>query len=364
MRTKSFCAWLIAGAATLAACSSATTEAPSNPPAVVEAGGAADASVTTDGSQAVGDGGTTDGDAVSGTCAIAPTSTTIATTTMGAACTPADLSLDTLTYTTTPVEIALDLFRPKSITRPLALVIWIHGGGWATGTRANAEQARWLACNGYAVASIDYRLSAEAQFPAQIHDVKAAIRFLRANAARYQLDANRFVAFGSSAGGHLAALAGVSGGAVALEDPAQGHATTSSRVQAAIAWYPPTDFAAMDADIAASSACAAPGRHGEASSAESKVLGCTVADASCAAAVAAANPMTYVDATDPPFLIMQGTDDCNVAPGQSARLRDALNATTKCAAHRLVAAAGHGGPEWQTAEARAEVSAFLAKVVP
>jgi len=289
---------------------------------------------------------------------------TITTTAPSAPCSPDALSVETLTYTDTPREIVLDLFRPKAIAKPLALVIWIHGGGWATGTRANAEQARWLACNGYAVASIDYRLSDEAQFPAQIHDVKAAIRFLRANATTHQLDVNRFVAFGSSAGGHLAALAGVSGGVTSLEDPAQGNATTSSRVQAAIAWYPPTDFSAMDADIAASSACTAPGRHGEATSAESKVLGCTVAEPSCAAAIAAANPLSYVDAADPPFLIMQGTEDCTVAPGQSARLRDALNTTTKCAAHRLVSGAGHGGPEWQAPEPRAEVSAFLAKVVP
>src|SRR5947209_12678438 len=104
----------------------------------------------------------------------------------------------------------LDLYLPPS-ERPLPLIIWVHGGGWQNGSKAGGGPALRMAGRGYAVASINYRLSGMATFPAQIEDVKAAVRFLRANARKYNLDPDRFGAWGGSAGGHLVALLGTSG---------------------------------------------------------------------------------------------------------------------------------------------------------
>jgi acetyl esterase/lipase len=280
-------------------------------------------------------------------------------------CASASFSVQTLAFTSTPQPLSLDLFLPRG-ARPRATVLWIHGGGWTSGSRTNVEQARWLVCEGYAVASIDYRLTGVAQFPAQIHDVKAAVRFLRARAEEFQLDPERFAAFGSSAGGHLAALLGTSGGEASLEDPAQGHPGVSSRVQAVVDWYGPTDLPQMDGQLLAPPSMCAPGSatHGTAGSAESRLVGCAVREPSCAARAAAASPLPRVDPSDPPFLIMHGDRDCVVPQQQSSALAAALRGSTGCVASRLVLGAAHGGQGWLTAEVRNEVRGFLRQVFP
>lgn len=257
----------------------------------------------------------------------------------------------------------LDLYRPATSLAPLPTVVWIHGGGWQSGSRLQAEQARRLVCKGYAVASIDYRLSGTAKFPAQIHDVKAAIRFLRANAAAYGLDATRFATFGSSAGGHLASLAATSAGIAALEDLSQGNASTSSAVQAAVAWYGPTDLGRMDAQLLAQGCAPGSASHGQATSAESKFLGCTVNDPGCAATINAANPITYVGAATPPVYLLHGTTDCTVPNAQSDLLKAAIDAAGRCATKRNLVGAGHGGPEWQSAPPQNAAASFLDAVL-
>jgi acetyl esterase/lipase len=115
--------------------------------------------------------------------------------------------------------LRLDLYLPEKADKPLPLIIWIHGGAWLAGSKDGPSPALRFTANGYAVAQVGYRLSQEAKFPAQIHDCKAAVRWLRANAARHDLDPSKFVAWGSSAsaGGHLVALLGTSGGVAELE---------------------------------------------------------------------------------------------------------------------------------------------------
>jgi acetyl esterase/lipase len=255
----------------------------------------------------------------------------------------------------------LDLYVPKAGPAPFKTVIWVHGGGWKSGDKTNVNQAKHLLCRGYALASINYRLSDEAKFPAQIHDVKAAIRFLRANAGLYGLDPQRFALFGSSAGGHLAALGGTSGGVAELEDLTMGNAGVSSRVQAVVDWYGPTDFKQMDAQLRVQG-CST-GGHSSPTSGESLLLGCTVGDAACAGAVSRANPVTYANAGDPPTLLMHGTADCVVPGAQSELLRDALSAAGTCNAFRPVLGAGHGTPHWLTAPVQEAVAAFLGTVL-
>ncbi len=111
----------------------------------------------------------------------------------------------------------LDLYLPEKGNQPMPLIIWIHGGAWMSGSKDNPSPALRFTADGYAVAQVGYRLSQEAKFPAQIHDCKAAVRWLRANAQKHNLDSNKFAAWGSSAGGHLVALLGTSGGVADLE---------------------------------------------------------------------------------------------------------------------------------------------------
>ena len=127
-------------------------------------------------------------------------------------------------------SLLLDLYLPPEGESPWPVIVWIHGGAWRTGNRADPP-ALFLVERGYAVASISYRLSREAIFPAQIHDCKAAIRWLRARAGEYDLDPARIGVWGASAGGHLAALLGTSGGVERLEGTVgvQGHATPAGR---------------------------------------------------------------------------------------------------------------------------------------
>ena len=130
----------------------------------------------------------------------------------------------------------LDLYLPEKGGKPMPLIIWIHGGAWLGGSKDDPSPALPFTAEGYTVAHVGYRLSPEAKFPAQIHDCKAAVRWLRANAQKYNLDRDKFAAWGASAGGHLVALLGTSGGVADLEGNVN-DLKESSRVQAVVDWY-------------------------------------------------------------------------------------------------------------------------------
>src|SRR6056297_1731099 len=133
--------------------------------------------------------------------------------------------------------LKLDLYQPTvPVSSPAATVIWVHGGAWRAGSKDDVPVLHWRDC-GFAIASVEYRLSPEAPFPAQVHDIKAAIRYLRSRAAQLNLDPNRFVIAGASAGGHLAALVGVSGGVSELEGTIGDHDSQSSSVSAIVSFY-------------------------------------------------------------------------------------------------------------------------------
>lgn len=250
---------------------------------------------------------------------------------------------------------ALDLWVPNG-KGPFPVVVYIHGGAWLEGDRSEGDPiAEHMAPRGYAVASLDYRLSQVAKFPAQIQDVKAAVRWLRAHAADYDLDVARFASWGASAGGHLAMLLGTSGGVASLEDPNQGNPTQSSRVQAVVDWFGPTDFLQMDAQTV--SGCAN-GYHNAPDSPESKLVGCTIQ--SCPQKVAPANPITWIDSADPPHILMHGSKDCTVPTGQAKIMSAALvNAGVKST---LVVVNGMGhdsNPLLQDSAKMSQIDAFL-----
>lgn len=228
--------------------------------------------------------------------------------------------------------LRMHLVKPKSTPKdPMPVVVYIHGGGWRGGSRdAGVRPLSRLAQRGYFGATVEYRLSAEARFPAQIEDCKAAIRFLRSKAKEYGIDPDRIGVWGPSAGGHLVALLGTSGDVKELEGKG-GAAEFSSRVQAVVDWFGPTDFLKMGKNKI---------DHDAANSPESLLVGGPIQENKDK--VAAANPVTYVTKDDPPFLIMHGDKDDLVPLGQSELLHAALRTAGVESKLHVVPGAGHG----------------------
>jgi acetyl esterase/lipase len=243
----------------------------------------------------------------------------------------------------------LDLYLPEKAEGPLPVIIWVHGGGWQGGSKDGCPPLRagYLA-RGYAVASINYRLSGHAAFPAQIEDCKAAIRWLRHHAREYGLDPARFGAWGSSAGGHLVALLGTSG-EVKEFDVGQ-FLDQSSRVQAVCDYYGPTDLVAFVSTAGYE-------RHADANSPESKLIGGLVKENREKAEKA--NPIRYVSSDDPPFLIVHGDKDAVVPLNQSELLFEALKKAGVSVHFHTIKGAGHGGPGFAGADLSEKVSAFF-----
>lgn len=265
----------------------------------------------------------------------------------------ADLVYGSVQTAQGPLDLKLDLYVPSNVAPPFPVVVWIHGGGWQSGSKANPT-AKPLADQGYALASIDYRLSSQATWPAQIHDCKGAVRWLRKNAAVYQLDANRVGVWGSSSGGHLAAMVGTLGdvgtvtlGAqtIDLEGTTGGNTGFSSRVQAVVNWFGASDFLWMDA-----SPCSLGDESGQCP--ESKLLGGPIQELPILAA--SADPKTFLSQDDPSMLIVHGTADPLIPFNQSERLQVAGERGFGLD-YRLVAVqnGGHGGAGFSVDEARA-----------
>ena len=212
------------------------------------------------------------------------------------------------------VELLLDLHLPRGVENP-PLVVAIHGGGWQHGDRKSSSLS-WLTRHGYAVAAIEYRMSHEAVFPAQIHDCKGALRWLRAHQDAYGYDANKVVAIGMSAGGHLACLLGTTGGVASLEGTTAGHAEQSSEVQGVINYFGPSDFV-----LRAESQPEITDRpHGIVY----QLLGGSVSANPDRARLA--SPVTHCDPQDAPLLIIHGDSDPQVLPSQSERLLEVCRA--------------------------------------
>ncbi|MDP2894930.1 MAG: alpha/beta hydrolase [bacterium] len=247
-------------------------------------------------------------------------------------------------------ELRLDIIRLKEPAKsPMPVVVWVHGGAWLGGSRKGGP-ATILAGQGYFVASVEYRLSQEAKFPAQVEDCKCAIRHLRAHAKKYNIDPDRIGCWGLSAGGHLVALLGTSGGVKELEGKG-GWQDQSSRVQAVCDWFGPTDFPKMG------------GSHNDINSPECQLIGGSYTEK--ADVVRAANPITHVTADDPPFLIMHGENDNTVPIGQSELLDEALKKAGVEVTFVRVKNAGHGfggaGTEPSREEIQKQIIAFFDK---
>ena len=262
------------------------------------------------------------------------------------------------------VPLHADVYLPEGSSGPCPAIIWIHGGGWRSGNRELApDLRRFFAERGFAMVAIDYRLSRAAVFPAQIEDVRTAIRWLRSVAPAYGIDAKRVGLWGASAGGHLAALAALAP-LDCFRPPGALYPDHDNAIQAVAIGYAPIDFLQLDAhrppsgtrsDDPESLLLPDPDLPSTAAhSYESLLLGAPIA--TCPDRVRAANPIAYRDGASVPFLILHGLADTTVPPHQSELLYDALKARHTNVALALIDGLGHGflsrthldtaGPRW------------------
>jgi acetyl esterase/lipase len=255
----------------------------------------------------------------------------------------------------------LDVYLPATGNGPFPVIVSIHGGAFKGGDKGDGQVNAMLEGlkGGYAVVSINYRLSGEAIFPAQIQDVKAAIRFVRANAAKYKLNPDKLATWGGSAGGHLAAMAGTTGDVPDFEDVTLGNANQSSRVQAVVDWFGPIQFDQMDAQFRVSGKGTPD--HDVANSPESELVGKQITQA--ADLVKRASPATYISKNDPPFFIEHGMEDQLVPTEQSKNFYAELLKILGNERVTLTLMPGtlHGGPQFETPENLTAVFAFLDK---
>ena len=241
-------------------------------------------------------------------------------------------------------SMLLDLYLPKDASGKPPVIIWVHGGGWKNGSKEKVK-GLWLIEHGFALASINYRLTQEAQWPGQVDDCRAAVRFLRSNADKYNLNPNRIAAWGGSAGGHLVAVLGT-------QDLPKDE-KVSSRVQAVLDWYGPSDLLTMPPNMVSEKRTL----EQVAKSNGAKLLGATVKDVPELAKQASA--FWNVSKDDCPFLIMHGDKDPGVPIEQSIKLHNKqkeVGAPTKL---YIVKGAGHGGKLFLTDEVNKVILDFF-----
>jgi len=255
----------------------------------------------------------------------------------------------------------LDIYLPNEGSGPFPVIVSIHGGAFMGCDKSDVQVLPMLEGlkRDYAVVAVNYRLSWEAIFPALIHDVKAAIRWIRANAEEFQFDSNRIATWGGSAGGYLSLMAGVSVGIPEMSDPSLGNPDQLEMVQAVVSWFPPTDFLKMDEQLAELGMTPPPEfSHSGAESPESLLLGKKITD--IPDLVLIANPETYIRPGLPPFLIQHGTKDDTVPYQQSLNFAKKLaTISPKTMTHELLLDARHGDPAFETPQNVQEVLDFL-----
>ena len=232
-------------------------------------------------------------------------------------------------------RLLLDLYSPEQ-KEDAPLLVWVHGGAWRAGSKSRMPLSA-LVQEGWAVASADYRLTPVARFPAQVHDLKAAVRFLRARASDYGLDGEKIVIAGNSAGGHLAALVGASNGHQELEGSVGRHLGESSEVQGAVSYYGASNLITiLDQST--------PHGLGVRIPALQLLLGAQPEDDPEIARLA--SPLFHVDSSDPPLLLIHGDQDLQMPINQSHELDGRYQELGLSTQLEVVHGAAHGGPEF------------------
>ncbi len=250
------------------------------------------------------------------------------------------------------ISLKLDIYFPKGVTPPFPVVIFIHGGGWQGGDKAS-PWGDFLVPEGFALVSINYRLSGQAKWPAHLLDCKGAVRWVRANSSTYNFDPTRVGVFGSSAGGHLVAMLGVTTGIDSLEGNTGGNLQYSSTPQAVCDWVGPSNFLTI---------CDYPSsiNHCTSTSPEGNLLGCAIP--TCPNRARDASPLTYISGDEPPFLIMHGTEDMAVPYYQSVELDSVLRVVGNDVTFKPVVGADHPAtslPYWTSDSVNQTVIQFF-----
>jgi acetyl esterase/lipase len=243
--------------------------------------------------------------------------------------------------------LSLDLHLPGGVVQP-PLVVFLHGGAWSSGDKKSYPE--FLLAQGFAVASVEFRSSREARFPANVHDIKAAIRFLRAKQAEHGYRAARIALAGVSSGGHLAALVGTSDGAEELEGQVGTHLRESSAVQALISWYGASNLSTILAQSTEA------GR-GVREPALKLLLGALPEEVPELATLA--SPIAHVDAGDPPAILLHGDQDRQMPVNQTLELEGAYRKAALPVEMVIVHGAGHGGDAFYAGDAGSRVIEFL-----
>jgi acetyl esterase/lipase len=248
-------------------------------------------------------------------------------------------------------DLGLDIYMPAGAQSP-PLLVWVHGGAWSSGTKAQAPMM--FVANGFALSSLDFRQSTEARFPAQVHDIKAAIRFLRAKAATYGYRTDRIAIAGSSSGAHLAALVGVTNGHAELEGTVGGYFKESSSVQAIVSYYGASNLSTI---LAQSTPFGLNMRR----PALERLLGALPDQAKALAALA--SPVTHLDPSDPPLYLLHGDQDPQMPINQSHELEGAYKKLGLDVSFDVVYGAAHGGDRFLAGDYLTRVVAFLRRTL-
>jgi acetyl esterase/lipase len=267
-------------------------------------------------------------------------------------------------YAHTSSAQKLDIYLPDEGEVPFPVIVSIHGGAFMGGDKSDGQVNPMLEGlkRSYAVVSVNYRLSWEALFPTLVQDVKAAVRWIRANAARYHFDEGKIAAWGRSAGGYLSTMLGTSAGVKELEDLSLGNPDQSCDVKAVVDWFGPANFLTMDEFLTQSGLPPEAGKeHNGANSPESLLLGEQIAK--IPDLVKAANPETYITPAAPPFFIQHGTRDATVPVQHSIELAAKLGQIIgeDNVILGLIENAEHEDPKFETQENVNRVFAFLDK---
>lgn len=248
------------------------------------------------------------------------------------------------------VRQTLDITYPSVGEPPYKTIVFFHGGGWIMGDKESKTTASVFQATtqGYAVVSVNYRLSDEATWPKQLHDAKAAIRFVRANAARYRLDTEKLVAWGASAGGHLVEMLGATNGRPSFEDLSMGNDGESSAVQGVVSWFGVADVG---------------GLAGARTILTSKLMGFNVARNR--EKTRDANPIDLVTPGFPPLLLVHGTADPIVPYRQSVDMQKKVNQVTGKQTAELITFKGatHGDPAIKSNESVARDLDFVDRIL-
>jgi acetyl esterase/lipase len=265
-------------------------------------------------------------------------------------------------YANTSSTQRLDIYLPDKGEGPFPVIMSIHGGAFMGGDKSDGQVNPMLEGlkRNYTVVAVNYRLSWEAHFPALIQDVKAAVRWIRANAARYHFDKDKIAAWGRSAGSYLSVMLGTSVGVKEMEDLSLGNPDQPCDVQAVVDWFGPTNFFTMDALLTESGIPPEAGKeHNGENSPESLLLGQQITE--IPDLVKAANPETYITPAAPPFFIQHGTRDATVPVQHSVELAAKLGQTSgeDNVILELIEGAEHEDPRFETPENVQKVFGFL-----